>query len=174
MTPVQLAALVVREATPADLQRLAQLHVDTFNETHVGPLGSGPTYAVREWQWRQKLDEIDATNFVLVVETAEKELVGFAWVHPTSGDARYDSRLNKIYVRAAYQRQGLGHALMRAATRRLLENGVTSMQLFTETDNEPACRFHESLGAERQLDDKGSFGGMYAWPDLRVLAARLG
>src|ERR1051325_10637370 len=80
MTPEQLGALTMRDAGPADLAKLAQLHVDTFNETHVGPLGSGQTYAAREWQWRPKLHQLHATNFVLVIETPDRELVGFCWV----------------------------------------------------------------------------------------------
>src|SRR3954471_13529186 len=93
MTPEQIGALVMRDAKPHDLRRLAQLHVDTFNETHVGPFGSGPTFATREWQWREKLGELHATNFVIVIETPDKELVGFCWVHPTSETPRWQARL---------------------------------------------------------------------------------
>ena len=50
--PVTIGDLVLREATIADLRPLAELHVRTFNETHVGPFGSGPPYSTREWQWR--------------------------------------------------------------------------------------------------------------------------
>jgi ribosomal protein S18 acetylase RimI-like enzyme len=173
MTPEQLGELVMRDAGSADLQRLAQLHVDTFNETHVGPLGSGPTYATREWQWRDKLRELHATNFVLVLETPAKELVGFCWVHAASDDAEWGARLNKIYLRRPFQRQGLGQRMVREAVDRLLANGLTSMALFTEIDNEPACRFYENLGGQRQVGDDGKFGGMYAWPDLHILRDRL-
>jgi hypothetical protein len=41
------------------------------------------------------------------------------------------------------------------------------------TDNEPACNFYEQLGGERQLDDRGEFGGMYGWADLRKLKEEL-
>src|SRR4051794_9208937 len=77
--PVSIDELVLREATIADLSSLADLHVRTFNETHVGPFGSGPTYATREWQWRKVLADTDATTFVLVLETAANQLVGFIW-----------------------------------------------------------------------------------------------
>ncbi len=173
MTPEQLGALVMRDAGPADLDKLAQLHVDTFNETHVGPLGSGPTFATRQWQWRQKLHELHATSFVLVIETPEKELIGFCWVHPTTDNPRWDARLNKIYLRGPYQRQGLGQAMVRESVNRLVANGVNSMALFTETDNVPACSFYDKLGGERIPGDDGKFGGMYGWSDLRSLQSRL-
>lgn len=173
MTPEELGALVMRDAGAADLKQLAQLHVDTYNETHIGPFGSGPSVALREAQWRGKLAELHATNFVLVIETPEKELVGFCWVHPTNDDPRWAARLNKIYLRRPYQRQGLGRTLVRESVKRLVANGVPSMALFTEVDNVPACSFYEKLGGERILGNDGKFGGMYGWTDLRALHSRL-
>ena len=171
--PVSIGDLVLREATIADVRPLAELHVRTFNETHVGPFGSGPSYSTREWQWREKLSETDATHFVLVLETAAKQLVGFIWCHPTTDDLKWGARLNKIYLLREYQRSGLGKRMVAAAVDRLLEHGLTSMALFTEADNEPACNFYDQLGGERQLNERGDFGGMYGWTDLRKLKAEL-
>jgi ribosomal protein S18 acetylase RimI-like enzyme len=171
--PVNVGDLVLREATVDDLRALAELHVHTFNETHVGPFGSGPTYSTRERQWREKLAERDATHFVLVLETAARQLVGFIWCHPTNGDPRWAARLNKIYLLREYQRRGLGKRMVAAAVDRLLEHGLTSMVLFTEVDNEPACNFYEQLGGARQLNERGDFGGMYGWTDLRKLKDQL-
>jgi ribosomal protein S18 acetylase RimI-like enzyme len=170
---VGIGDLVLREATIADLRPLAELHVRTFNETHVGPFGSGPTYSTREWQWRAKLSESDATHFVLVVETAAKQLVGFIWCHPTNDNPKWAARLNKIYLLREYQRRGLGKRMVAAAVDRLLEHDLTSMALFTEADNEPACNFYEQLGGERQLNERGDFEGMYGWADLRKLKDEL-
>lgn len=167
--PVSVGDLVLREAGITDLRPLAELHVRTFNETHLGPFGSGPTYATREWQWREKLSEIDETHFVLVLETPARQLVGFIWCHPTTDDPKWAARLNKIYLLREYQRRGLGTRMVAAAVDRLLRHGLTSMALFTEADNEPACNFYERLGGERQLDERGEFGGMYGWADLRQL-----
>jgi ribosomal protein S18 acetylase RimI-like enzyme len=173
MTAEQIGALRMRDAGPHDLDRLARLHVDTFNETHLGPFGSGPSFALRKAQWREKLHELHATNFVIVLETPKQALVGFCWVHPATDNPQWAARLNKIYLLSPYQRQGLGRAMVREAVNRLLANGVTSMALFTEVDNVPACSFYEKLGGERQLDETGKFGGMYGWTDLNTLARRL-
>jgi hypothetical protein len=43
----------IREATSADVPALARLHVQTFNQTHCGGRDGGPTYGVRERQWRE-------------------------------------------------------------------------------------------------------------------------
>src|SRR5947207_15409783 len=87
--PVSVGDLVLRAATIADLRPLAELHVRTFNETHVGPFGSGPSYSTRESQWREKLAESDATHFVLVLETPAGQLVGFIWCHPTTDNPNW-------------------------------------------------------------------------------------
>lgn len=171
--PVPNSELVLRKATIDDLRALAELHVRTFNETHLGPFGSGPTYSTREAQWRDKLSESDATDFVLVLETPTKQLVGFIWCHSTKDNPKWSARLNKIYLLHEYQRRGLGKRMVAAAVNRLLEHGLTSMALFTEVENEPACNFYEQLGAERQLNERGDFAGMYAWPDLRRLRDEL-
>jgi len=171
--PVSIADLVLREATIADLGPLAELHVRTFNETHVGPFGSGPTCSTRESQWREKLSESDATHFVLVLETAARQLVGFIWCHPATDNPGWAARLNKIYLLREYQRRGLGKRLVAAAVDRLLEHGLSSMALFTEPDNEPACQFYQQLGGERQLNERGDFEGMYGWADLRKLKGEL-
>jgi ribosomal protein S18 acetylase RimI-like enzyme len=167
--PVAVGDLVLREATIADLRPLAELHVRTFNETHLGPFGSGPSLSLRESQWRDKLLETNATQFVLVLETATEQLVGFIWCHPTKDNPTWAARLNKIYLLREYQRRGLGKRLVAAAVDRLLNHGLTSMALFTEVENEPACCFYEQLGGERQLNERGVFEGMYGWPDLRRL-----
>jgi ribosomal protein S18 acetylase RimI-like enzyme len=171
--PVDISDLVLREATPADLRPLAELHVLTFNDTHVGPFGRGPSYATREAQWRQKLAEMDGTNFVLVLQAPAGQLVGFIWCHPMTEDPKWAARLNKIYLLREYQRRGLGRRMVAAAVDRLLAHGLTSMALFTEPDNAPACNFFDQLGGERQLDERRRFGGMYGWSDLQVLKARM-
>jgi len=171
--PVSIGDLVLREAIAEDLSALAELHVRTFNETHLAPGESGPTRATREWQWRDKLAESDATHFVLVLETASRQLVGFIWCHPTKDNPTWAARLNKIYLLREYQRRGLGTRMVAAAVGRLLESGLTSMALFTEVENEPACRFYEQLGGERQLNERGVFEGMFGWRDLRLLRSDL-
>ena len=107
--PVKVDQLVLREATIDDLRPLAELHVKTFNETHLGPFGTGPSVELRMSQWSDKLLEIDATHFVYVFRTPDNQLVGFIWCHPTENNPDWAARLNKIYLLRPYQRRGLGN-----------------------------------------------------------------
>ena len=59
----------IREGTADDVAALARLHVQTFNETHTVGRGGGPSYALRERQWREAFTVTDASWFCFVVES---------------------------------------------------------------------------------------------------------
>ena len=157
----------IREATAGDLPALAQLHVDTFIETHGG---RGPTYETRAWQWRQAFDEADPDWFCYVISPADGSLIGFAKGVPYTGSIReYAGELNKIYLLRKYHRLGLGRRLVGQVSRRFLAQHIQSMLLFGDARN-PSNGFYERLGAERLLSPEGEFHGGYGWRDLQKLA----
>ena len=71
------SSLVIRDAASSDIPALARLHVTTWNATHSWRQ-KGPTYELRERQWRDTFDRGDGSWFCLVVERPNAELVGFA------------------------------------------------------------------------------------------------
>ena len=162
----------LRVAHEADIPRLAALHVQTFNETHRGGRPSGPSYELRERQWRERFDLRDGSWFCYVIEDDDGTLVGFANGEPHDGGVpHYKGEISKIYVLQRVQRQGLGRRLMCAVAVRFVDDGVTSMLLFGEATN-PSNGFYESFGAERLYSAKGEFHGGYGWRDLRLLVER--
>jgi GNAT superfamily N-acetyltransferase len=165
-------AFHLREAREADVQALARLHVQTFNETHRGGRPGGPTYELRERQWRESFERQDVSWFSYVVEDDEGELVGFAKGTPHDGGVPgYQGELNKIYLLKRVQRQGLGRLLLDAVARRFIERGVTSMLLFGDAAS-PSNGFYEAFGAERLYGPGGEFNGGYGWRDLNTLVMR--
>ena len=165
-------AFHLREAHGADIERLARLHVQTFNETHRGGRPGGPTYELRARQWREAFGRQDVSWFSYVIEDDEGELVGFAKGTPHDGGVPgYQGELNKIYLLKRVQRQGLGRVLLNAVARRFIERGVTSMLLFGDAAN-PSNGFYEAFGAERLYGPAGEFNGGYGWRDLNTLVAR--
>jgi ribosomal protein S18 acetylase RimI-like enzyme len=165
-----MASFLIRDATPEDLPALAHLHVVTFNETHCGPSGHGPSYEVREWQWREAFAKPDGSWFCLVIERRDGGLVGFAKGVPHTGDSlRFAGQLNKIYILRECQRLGLGRRLLCHVARRFLSQGITSMLLFGEARN-PSNAFYEAMGADKLFSAAGEFHGGYGWRDLRKLA----
>ena len=160
------ASLRIREATAADIPRLAQLHVTTWNATYA-PLGmTGPPIAIRERQWRETFARQDGSWFCFVVENAAGELVGFA-KGQRSDNPEYGGELNKIYLLADYQRLGIGRRLIGRVARRFLEHGITSMWLFGDARN-PSCAAWLALGATKT--DADPRNGNYGWRDLQTLA----
>jgi GNAT superfamily N-acetyltransferase len=153
---------------------LAQLHVETFNETHRGGRPGGPSYELRERQWRQSFERQDGSWFCYVIEDDRGDLVGFAKGTPHNGGVPgYAGELNKIYLLQRVQRQGLGRLLLDAVARRFMERGITSMLLFGDAAS-PSNGFYEAFGATKLYSDAGEFHGGYGWPDLRALVQRGG
>ena len=162
----------LRLAPEADVPRLAALHVRTFNETHRGGRPTGPSFELRERQWRERFDLQDGSWFCYVLDEDDGKLVGFAKGAPHDGDSpESEGELSMIYVLQRVHRQGLGRRLLCAVAGRLVDEGVTSMLLFGEATN-PSNGFYESFGAERLYSEKGEFHGSYGWRDLRVLVER--
>jgi GNAT superfamily N-acetyltransferase len=163
-------SLLIRDATARDIPALARLHVTTWDATH-GWRPNGPTYELRERQWRETFGQVDGGWFCLVVERPNGDLVGFAKGVRYDGDLPgYGGELNKIYLLREYQRQGLGRRLVGYVARRFLSQGITSMVLFGEATN-PSCRFWEVVSGERLNTANGEFHGGYGWRDLRSLAS---
>ncbi|MFI5387703.1 MAG: GNAT family N-acetyltransferase [Fimbriimonadales bacterium] len=80
----------------------------------------------------------------------------------------FEGQLSKIYLRWEYHGLGLGRRMMSEAARRFLVRGIHSFVLFAELSN-PTLGFYDRLGGERLLDDRGQFGGAYAWRDVNTL-----
>jgi L-amino acid N-acyltransferase YncA len=162
----------LREMTAADVPAVAALHVATFNETHTRN-NDGPSYAVREQQWRNAFANHDGTWFGVVIEDENGELIGFAKGCPHDGAIPgYAGELNKIYLLRRYHRRGLGRRLLAEVARRFLERGVESMLLFGDARS-PTNGFYEAMGAERILAPNSyEFHGSYGWRGLRALLAR--
>jgi ribosomal protein S18 acetylase RimI-like enzyme len=161
----------IRDAEPDDIAELARLHVETFNETHCGGRPGGPSYELRERQWREAFLRHDAPWFCFVIEDQTGQLIGFAkgTMH-NGGVPGFRGELNKIYVLRRFQRQGVGRLLLCNVARRFLGQGITSMLLFGEAGS-PSNGFYEAFGADRLYNDRGGFDGGYGWRDLRMLAA---
>jgi ribosomal protein S18 acetylase RimI-like enzyme len=163
--------VTIREATPADIPALTDLHVRTWAATYPD-VEKPPTHEIRERQWRKAFEVTDGSWFCFVIEAPDGELVGFAKGVPYSHRDLPDfaGELSKIYLLRDYHRQGWGRRLLGHVAHRFLSRGITSMLLFADPGN-PTCGFYEAMGAERLYAPNGEFHGAYGWRDLHRLAA---
>ncbi len=159
-----LEAIVMRDATAADIPALAALHVELWNRTY--HTARGPTIATRTWQWEKVFATEPRRDFLTVLERADGRLIGFAWGTPNDGE--FDAVLSKIYLRWEYHGLGLGRRMMREVARRFAAMGFRSFVLFAERSN-PTIGFYDRMGGERLVDDHGRFTGAYAWRELSAL-----
>jgi ribosomal protein S18 acetylase RimI-like enzyme len=162
----------IRDAREDDVPALARLHVQTFNETHRGGRSGGPSFELREHQWRDAFRVKDGSWFCFVVEDGNGELIGFAkgTLHD-GGVPGFEGELNKIYVLRRFHRQGIGRLLLCNVARRFIEKGIASMLLFGEATN-PSNGFYEAFGAQRLYSPSKEFHGGYGWRDLRALVTK--
>jgi ribosomal protein S18 acetylase RimI-like enzyme len=164
-----LDSVVFRDAVPADIPALAELHVTTWNATY--RTTRGPTIATRTRQWNEVFGQANRRDFVLVLQDRTGRLIGFAWGKPDHGE--FKGQLSKIYLRWEYHGLGLGRRMMAEVARRFLDRGIESFVLFAELSN-PTLGFYDRMGGERLLDERGRFCGAYAWRDARRLTPRAG
>lgn len=158
----------IREATIADVQALAELHVITFNETH-GSL-NGPTMATRQGQWQNLLQNKDNSWFCFVIEKENEGLIGFAkgQRYSHTDHPEFAGELNKIYLLRKFQKLGLGKQIICKVANEFIQRGITSMLLFGDANN-PSNKFYEQMGAEKLFAMNGEFHGGYGWRDLQKL-----
>jgi len=162
-------SFTIREAVYDDLSALAELHVNTFNETH----GPGPRFEVRQWQWDKAFVEKEIDWFCFVVQDETGSLVGFAKGQPYdhSDLPEISGELNKIYILRAYQKLGLGRQLICHVANEFVKRGISSMLLLGDAHN-PSNGFYERMGAGRLFAKNGEFHGGYGWKDLKLLLAK--
>ena len=171
----------IREANPADAGPMARVHVDAWRTAYAGivPAGhlDGLSYGERESRWKEILTKGQARHN-LVAETGAGEVVGFAGGGPErEGTPDYRGELYAIYLLDEYQRKGVGRRLVEAVAHRLAADGIASMLVWVLKDNHSACRFYESLGAERIGRKTIAMGGVdlvevfYGWSDITSLGA---
>ena len=157
--------------------------MDTWRTTYAGIVPAeylaGLTYAEREAMWCQALTADRPTTCMVVAETDDGEVVGFAYGAPErEGNRHFRGELFAIYVLADHQHKGIGRCLFIAMAQHFSSQGIESMLLWVLKDNHPARQFYESMGGEYVEEKTIAIGGTelvevaYGWRDLIGLAVR--
>lgn len=112
--------------------------------------------------FRQAYEDMRAGSRLLLVmeHTPSGEIVGQIFLQWNSSDPRFaDGRrrgyLYSLRVKPAYQRRGLGTALLNAAEAALLERGMDTASIGVEKNNLGARALYERQGYRIIADDPG-------------------
>ncbi len=146
MTPAAATSLVVRDATPADLDAILALMVQDARSP------TTPTSAVATPRQRDALDELvaDPSHQVLVGEV-EGTVVATAhvtWLRMLSADGGLYCQVENVRTDERHRGRGLGGALMAWIESAAHDRGAARIQLTTNRSRLDAHRFYERLGYE--------------------------
>jgi ribosomal protein S18 acetylase RimI-like enzyme len=170
------AGMKVRLATGEDVDDIAQVHVQSWQETYsdIFParLLKGLSLDVRRQEWTAWLSDSEPLSGLLVA-THNDELVGFC----SFGKSRHaeaesdEAEVYAIYVLNHAQGQGIGYALWRNAIQALAEQGASGLVVEVLTANR-ACGFYETLHGQVRGRGLRTVAGIvfeavvYEWPSV--------
>ncbi len=169
--------MLIRQASIGDAAGIAQVHIDTWRTSYPGIVPQdyldNLSYEIHTQHWITWLSNPQTHAYIAEDETGQ--IVGFVSGGPgRDDDLQYQAELYAIYILKDYQGQGNGRSLTRTLVERLLQEGMSSMLLWTLLAG-PASRFYESLGGKQVKTIRAALGGAmvdevaYGWTDIRTL-----
>jgi ribosomal protein S18 acetylase RimI-like enzyme len=168
--------MIIREAKENDSAAIARVHIDSWRTTYRDMVSTDHlaslSYEEREQRWQEFFSATDSVQFAYVAEYDDELIVGFASGGPNRDiGSIYEGELYAIYLLEEHQHQGIGRELTRAVVKRLLQEGMSSMQVWVLAEN-PGGGFYESIGGRRLKEQEMVIGGTtlievaYGWSDL--------
>lgn len=167
----------LRDVAPGDAAALAHVLITSNEQAFRGRVPDQCltfTEAESAANWREFFAEDLPDGDVMVVAQAANDVVGYAWGGPNSKDTVHRAELRQIAVLPAFQRRGIGRALLCHIARRLAEQERHSLRVDVLRVN-PNRLFYERLGARYvseypfDWDDVVLPMCVYGWPDTRNL-----
>jgi RimJ/RimL family protein N-acetyltransferase len=163
--------VIIRRAEPADAAALVALANDVSAEPEGWLISTGWRGITEERRFLRAVRR--HPDAAVIVAELDGEIVGRLSLardaHPASGHV---ADLG-LMVDGRHRRQGVGRALMEAASRWARENGVTKVELHVFPWNEPAIALYESLGYEREGYRKNHYVRDGAFADAVLMALQI-
>lgn len=142
-------ALQIRQARQDDAADVAQVYIDSWQDTYPGVLPSALLRAMTpKGQTARWLAAIRAKNreTVLVADTNSLGIVGMASLgRSRDSDLGFDGEVYTLYVDPSCYGMGVGRALLKGAFRCLRADGMTSCVIWAHALNN-ARYFYEAMG----------------------------
>lgn len=147
-------AFDLRVARPGDAGVLGALHCQAWQETYPGLLPAAMLQSLSPEKSAARFAQEGCRDMLLAFCGGEP--AGFCGFGPwRAGPGAAEGEIIGLYVLKAYQRRGVGTALLRAALAALAARGLDRVSLWVLDGNEKAVRFYESLGFAATGETKG-------------------
>ncbi|USK64101.1 GNAT family N-acetyltransferase [Peribacillus frigoritolerans] len=166
--------MLIREATLADAEGIAKVHVDCWRTTYKDIMPSDfldkLSYEKRKGIWIKNITSNG--NYVYVAENNEGKIVGFICGGQRETNQVEDSGdLTAIYILENSQRMGIGKKLIKELFFKFEELGFKTIFVEVLEDNKSRY-FYEAFGAELLKTEKIKIAGaelnllVYEWKDI--------
>jgi ribosomal protein S18 acetylase RimI-like enzyme len=144
-------ALLIRKARPEDAADVAQVYIDSWQDTYPGVLPGALLRAMtpkgQTVRWQTAI-RAEGHETVLVADSGHG-IVGMTSFGPVrDGGLGFDGEIYTLYVDPAYFSQGIGRALLEAAFAALSRSGFVSCAIWAHARNH-ARFFYEAMGGRR-------------------------
>jgi ribosomal protein S18 acetylase RimI-like enzyme len=155
-------SVVIRAATPSDLDDVVAIHVAAFragNVPHLPPeLASHMTPGRSTTGWRSLIASPPRRSTVLVAQDGDEAIAGIAAAGPSRDPGDDGGELYALYVHPDRWGQGHGQALDGAARHHLSDAGFGGAILWVLEANERARRFYERAGWDAEGERRHHLG----------------
>lgn len=148
-----MPSVSVRPATAADAERIAAIHVDSWNAAYTGLIDQAELdkrdVAWRTAQWKEFFVGDKWTDHRTWVVEHDGCIEGFARVGPPDDedvDPASAVTLFALYLDPAARGRGLGDVLLDHVLDDLRDEGYERVTLYVLIENHPARRFYERSG----------------------------
>lgn len=175
-----MANYCIRLACVVDLPSIVQIHIEGWQTAYAQFIPQAFIDRLSVEEDRREMQAWftgSAPPLGLVAEQAG-EVIGFVLMGPNEGDPpEYDAEVYKLFVRPAFQNQGIGKALLANAARLLREKGFRSTVIWAYAEGSSAS-FYEHLGGKVVFKTNQKPGGretpilVFGW-ELDSLTTRL-
>ncbi|MCS7261382.1 MAG: GNAT family N-acetyltransferase [Anaerolineae bacterium] len=135
----------IRPATSADVPAIGQVARETWRVTYAQTIAPHNQQRVLERAYTDAAlaAALGAPHSWFFVAVDGQQVLGFAQFL-RRGDGQ--GELARIYVLPAYQRQGIGRALLQAGVNAMAREGIHRCYVSVEVDNAPAIAFYQHFG----------------------------
>ena len=149
----EAGAIELAAAGPADADRIARLHAESWRATYRGivadPYLEGPVYGERRDFWRARMQSPQVDRRRVVVASRDGADAGFMCTF-LDDEGPWGAALDNLHVLPRWQGQGLGRRLMGEAARFVLERAPgRALFLMVYEQNAAAIAFYDAMDGER-------------------------
>ena len=142
-------ALQIRQARQEDAARIAQVYVDSWQDTYPGVLPSSLLCAMtlkgQTARWQAAIRD-QGRETVLVAEDGSGQIFGMASLGPArDAGLGFDGEVYTLYVDPACYGRGIGRLLLQGAFLTLRQQGKTSCLIWAHARNHGRF-FYEAMG----------------------------